>query len=86
MKKQNPDIVEIYNKKVYYNNNKRGWSIVIMPDNILIDNFHHGYAHIHPDRKEIKLENSKDVLREVLNHIERNKGVNYNQLRKELIK
>ncbi len=26
-----------------------GWSIIIMPDNILIDNYHVGNAHIHPD-------------------------------------
>lgn len=28
-----------------------GWSIIIMPDNILIDNYHVNKAHIHPDPK-----------------------------------
>jgi hypothetical protein len=86
MKKKNQEIINIENKKVYFNNNKKGWSIVIMPDNILIDNFHHGYPHIHPDRKEIKIDEPNELLKEVLKHIAINHGVNYNKLRMELIK
>lgn len=45
--------------KLLYNvKTPNGWSIVIMPDNILIDNCHTGKAHIHPDPDNhvIKLE------------------------------
>jgi Fe-S cluster biosynthesis and repair protein YggX len=86
MKDKFVEVVEKHGKKVYHNITKKGWAIVIMPDNILIDNFHHGYPHIHPDRKEIKLNDSNIVLEEVLKHLNKNKGMDYMQLRKELIK
>jgi len=86
MKEKNQQITELYDKFVYSNKTPQGWSIVIMPDKILIDNFHHGYAHIHPDRKEIKTKNLKNTFIIVLNHINTNKGVKYNKLREELIK
>ncbi|MBR6927857.1 MAG: hypothetical protein IKH62_02385 [Methanobrevibacter sp.] len=36
--------------RILYNvKTPNGWSIIIMPDNILIDNYHVGNAHIHPD-------------------------------------
>jgi len=57
-----------------------------MPDKILIDNFQHGYAHIHPDRKEIKTKDLNNTYMIVLKHINENQGVNYEKLRKELIK
>jgi hypothetical protein len=46
--------------KIIYNvKTPNGWSIIIMPDNILIDNYHIDTAHIHPDPenhvKKIKL-------------------------------
>ena len=36
----------IYDRDVYKRKSKRGWAIVIMPDNIRIDNYH-GFTHIH---------------------------------------
>ena len=39
----------IGDKIVYDVDTPNGWSIVIMPDNILIDNYHIGKAHIYPD-------------------------------------
>ena len=57
-----------------------------MPDKILIDNFHHGFPHIHPDRKEIKTKNLEDTFKIVLNHIIMNEGIQFNQLKEELIK
>lgn len=38
-------------KIIYSAKTPNGWSIVIMPDNILIDNYHLDKAHIHPDPK-----------------------------------
>ena len=35
-------------KIIYSTKTRNGWSIVIMPDNILIDNYHLKIAHIHP--------------------------------------
>ena len=46
-KTQNRILVD--DKIIYKVKTPNGWSIVIMPDNILIDNFHIGAVHIHPD-------------------------------------
>ena len=46
-KKQNQ--IPIGDKILYKVKTPNGWSIIIMPDNILIDNYHVGKAHIHPD-------------------------------------
>ena len=86
MKEKHMEVVEIYNKFVYKNISPKGWAIAIMPDKILIDNFHHGFAHIHPDRKEIITDNLEDTYLLVFKHIKENKGVNFDVLRKELIK
>ncbi|WP_405290296.1 hypothetical protein [Methanobrevibacter sp.] len=45
-KKQNK--IPIGDKILYKVKTPNGWSIIIMPDNILIDNYHVGKAHIHP--------------------------------------
>ena len=39
----------IGDKIIYSVKTPNGWSIVIMPDNILIDNYHINKAHIHPN-------------------------------------
>ncbi|WP_406536113.1 hypothetical protein [Methanobrevibacter sp.] len=46
-KKQNK--ASIGDKILYKVKTPKEWSIIIMPDNILIDNYHVGRAHIHPD-------------------------------------
>jgi len=86
MKEKDQKIIKLHDRDIYYINTLKGWSIVIMPDNILIDNFNHGYAHIHPDRKEIITKDLYSTLIVVLKHIEKYKSVKYNKLRKELIK
>ena len=86
MKERDQKVIEIQDKFIYSNITPKGWSIVIMPDKILIDNFHHGFPHIHPDRREIKIKDLEDAFIIVLNHIESNNGVQYNKLREELIK
>ncbi|MDR2543964.1 MAG: hypothetical protein LBD03_00175 [Methanobrevibacter sp.] len=52
-----------------------------MPDEILIDNYHHGYPHIHPYREEIKTKTLEETLNVVLIHLDNNKGVNLKKLR-----
>jgi hypothetical protein len=86
MKIKTSSKIIIYGKEIHLNISPKGWSIVIMPDNILIDNFHHGYTHIHPDRKEIITETQEDTLKKVLEHLHENKGINLEKLEKELIK
>lgn len=58
-------------KTIYSANTPNGWSIVIMPDNILIDNYHTGSVHIHPDPKNhiftVKLrQQTKDEIFEII--------------------
>ena len=53
MKKQNQNVFKLHNKKNYVKRAFKGWSIVIMPENILLDNFHQEYAHVHLNRGEI---------------------------------
>jgi len=86
MKQNNQSVTQIYDKLIYQKNSPAGWSVIIMPDNILIDNFHHGFAHIHPDRKEIKTKKQKETFEAVTKHIHENKGINFEKLKKELIK
>lgn len=86
MKENRQKMIKLYDKFIYSNKTPKGWSIVIMPDEILIDNLHHGFAHIHPDRKEIKTENLEDTYKKVMEHVNTNKGVKYDKLRKELIR
>lgn len=57
----------LYNKDVYIVKLVESkWSVVIMPDNIIIDNYHITYPHIHPEpdkhylKEKIKI---KDVMR-----------------------
>ena len=46
---QNKDMIG--DKLIYTAKTPNGWSIVIMPDNILIDNYHINKVHIHPNPK-----------------------------------
>jgi len=86
MKERNENVIEIHGKKIYYSSSIKGWNIVIMPENILIDNHHHGFSHIHPKRKEIKSNELETTLTLVLKHINTNKDVHYDKIREDLIK
>jgi len=76
----------IYEKRIIFQETIRGWSIVIMPDNILIDNYEHGFPHIHPDRAIIKNKTLYETLFIVNAHIEKYKKVELDLLREELLK
>lgn len=78
------DRIKLHGKQVIWRRSPRGWAIVIMPDKIQIDNFHHGYPHIHPERAEIKSNDLEVVLSIVINHIKKNKSINIEKLRREL--
>jgi hypothetical protein len=81
----------LYNRDiylVYLIPNK--WSVIIMPENIIIDNHHISYPHIHPNPKkhcqkeEIILKNPEEVYNKVMEHIEENKGLKLKKLMEEL--
>lgn len=78
------------NNIIYHANTKLGWSIIIEPDNIIIDNYHINKAHIHynPEKhylkKTIKEEDQKIILDIVIKHITRNDGLILNELKEEL--
>ena len=62
-------------KIIYDVETPNGWSIVIMPDNILIDNYHIGMAHIHPDPKnhsfkiKLKYDNPEEIKEKIFDYL-----------------
>ena len=72
-KKQNQ--ISIGDKILYKVKTPNGWSIIIMPDNILIDNYHVGKAHIHPDhqnhtyRVELSLQDCEKIYELIKNYL-----------------
>lgn len=89
-KKQSPILVN--GKTVYKAETPQGWAIAIMPDNILIDNYHIDKTHIHPNPKkhiikeEISEDNPEKVYETVLKHLYENNGLNLEKLKRELRK
>ena len=89
-KKQSSILVN--GKTVYKAETPQGWAIVIMPDNILIDNYHIDKAHIHPNPKkhiikeEIGTDNAEKVYETVLKHLYENDELNLEKLKRELRK
>ena len=89
-KKQSSILVN--GKTVYKAETPQGWAIVIMPDNILIDNYHIDKAHIHPNPKkhiikeEISEDNPEKVYEIVLKQLYENDELNLDNLKRELRK
>lgn len=89
-KKQSPILVN--GKTVYKAETPQGWAIAIMPDNILIDNYHIDKTHIHPNPKkhiikeEISEDNPEKVYETVLKHLYENDELNLDNLKRELRK
>ena len=60
---------------IYHAKTPNVWSIVIMPDNILIDNYHLGYPHIHPNPEnhetkiQIKDQDSEKIKETIFDYI-----------------
>jgi hypothetical protein len=92
MQNKNQITIELHGKILYKVKYKINWSIVIIPDNILIDNYHGKGGHIHYDpenhkiQEKIKTDDLKEVYNIVYKHIDNNKGLKLYQLRKELKK
>jgi hypothetical protein len=88
MKDHNSTKYNVHDRTIYRKRSKRGWSIVIMPDGIRLDNFH-GYPRIHwnkDDVDEIIYDNYEIVLEIIRGHIARGKDINLTDLKKELVK
>lgn len=90
MKEKDQITIDLHGKILYKVKYKINWSIVIIPDNILIDNYHGKGGHIHYDPKKheiqekIKTNDLEEAYTIVYNHVDNNKGLKLNQLRKEL--
>lgn len=78
--------IYLYEKRIIFQETVRGWSIVIMPDNILLDNYDHGSPHIHQDKSEIRTKTLYETLFVVKSHIEKYKKIELDLLREELLK
>ena len=72
-KKQNKSLIG--DKILYKVKTPNEWSIIIMPDNILIDNYHVGKAHIHPDpqnhayRVELSLQDCEKIYKMIKDYL-----------------
>ena len=68
MSRKNQEKNIVGDKIIYNVKTPNGWSIIIMPDNILIDNYHIDKAHIHPNPKkhsekiELGKQNQKEIF------------------------
>ena len=75
MTRKKQDKSRIGDKIIYKANAPNGWSIVIMPDNILIDNYHVGKAHIHTDpqnhayRVELSLQDCEKIYEMIKDYL-----------------
>ena len=82
----------LFGRTVYLRNSNGNWAVIIMPDKIIIDNYHNREPHIHnePEKHHIYLETKlKDpvkIYEVVQNHLNRNEGLKKDELIKELIK
>lgn len=80
-----------HGKVIHDRESPAGWAVVVMPDYILIDNYH-GEPHIHTnprvrarDRKvSIRTMDREEALRILLAHIEANRGINRRKLLRKL--
>ena len=88
MKEVNKEQFLKHGKKIIFRDTLRGWTIVIMPDEIRIDTYNKP-AHIHTKNKgihiPIKYKDYGEVGLIVELHIERNKCVKLEELMGELL-
>lgn len=76
------------NNQIHWRKSKKAWSILLMPESIRIDN-NHGYCHIHLKYKKnyqtIKNNSFIGIYQLIIGHIEKNNGINLDDLKKELL-
>lgn len=91
MNRKNQTLIKIYNYSLYKVSTPNGWSIVIMDENILFDNYHLKGVHVHynsnnhSDWLKIKDFSMDELFLIILEHIRKNKELNLNELLKELV-
>jgi len=89
MKRRDSLKTDFYGKIIYYENSKRGWAIVIMPDSIRIDNFYlpsHLHVKIYGIHIPVKYKEMDEVELIIKYHIARNEGkINLKELKEELV-
>ena len=88
MKKVSKTNLKIHSKKIIIRESKRGWAITIIPDNIRIDNFYKDtHMHLKPEGIHIpsKYKGMEEVGLVLVLHIIRNKKINLNELKEEII-
>jgi len=88
MKQRTENLLERYGKTIYISKTKKGWAIVIMPDEIRIDNYYKP-THLHPEQQGIHIPTKYTDLETVglivECHLNKNKGINRKKLMEELI-
>jgi hypothetical protein len=87
MENENSSPIVRHDQTISWRQSKKGWSLIIMPDSIRIDD-NHGYCHIHIGTKKnyhiIKDDTFDAIYSLIMDHIELNKGINMDELKKEL--
>lgn len=76
----------IHGKFIILRENEDLWAINILPDDILIDNYH-GYPHIHINKNrkmKISIQNLDKIFFKIINHINMRKGLDKYKLLDEL--
>ena len=88
MNRENRINLKKYRGRIYIRESQRRWNISIRPDNVRIDNYEME-AHFHPKLKRmhipIKYENMEEVGLIIELHLERNNGINKEELKEELL-
>ena len=80
----------VYNKEIIFSILGTQWGIIIMPDKIIIDNYHGKGVHIHhkPERKimqkDTKFKDPVKIYNIVKSHVKRNKDLIIDELIEEL--
>lgn len=75
MLRKTQDKFPVGDKLIYDVETPNGWSIIIMPDNILIDNYHIRKSHIHPDHSnhnykiELSLDNPSEIKEIIFDYL-----------------
>ena len=91
MTRKNQTIIKIENYSLYKVITPNGWSIVIMDDNILVDNYHSKGVHVHFNTSnhnewlKIKEYDLDELFLIIFQHIKNNKKLKLKELLKELI-
>lgn len=77
------------NNIVYHSKTVNGWAIIILPENIIIDNYHIKKSHIHlqPDKhfikEEIDEQDQYKILEIVFKHLDNNTKLDLEKLKEE---